>query len=139
MKTAELAGNADEKSRLRSKCKQLLSRAEEIKKLAKWPPKKRTAVLESKRAISKREEIILLEGSRLHGFIFPPWRADPDDSVFVEKTKDGKYTYVLTFPSMKVDLTWAGSLRTSYCLKIRQKTSTTGRDLTTIPMSQMIH
>lgn len=98
MKAAELASNDDEKSRLRGKCKQLLSRAEEIKKSPQWTPKKSKTILESTRAISKREEIILLESSRLHGFIFPQWKSDPDDSVFVEHSSTAKYTYDLHHP-----------------------------------------
>ncbi|CZR54470.1 related to calpain-like protease palBory [Phialocephala subalpina] len=92
MQAAKVARNDDEKSRLRGKCKLLLSRAEEIKKSPQWTPKKSKTVLESKRAISKREEIILLESSKLHGFIFPQWKSDPDDSAFIEKSSTAKYT-----------------------------------------------
>ncbi|KUJ12683.1 cysteine proteinase [Mollisia scopiformis] len=93
MRAAEHASSGEEKSRLRGKCKQLLSRAEEIKKSTKWSPKpkSRPPVLESKRSISKREEVILLESSRLHGFIFPQWKSDPDESIFVGETDAAKY------------------------------------------------
>ena len=87
MKATGLARNDRDKSRLRSKCKQLLSRAEEIKKAREWAPVKKDLTLKapiSERAISRKEELILLEGSKLHGFIFPPWTSDPDDSVFEE-------------------------------------------------------
>ena len=101
MQAAKVASNDDEKSRLRGKCKLLLSRAEEIKKSPQWTPKKSKTVLESKRAISKREEIILLESSRLHGFIFPQWKSDPDDSAFIEKSSTAKYTYSLHHPFLE--------------------------------------
>lgn len=86
MKATKLASNDAERRRLRAKCIELLSRAEEIKKAPTWTPRPVKQIIlkapKSDRSISKREEIILLEGSRLHGFIFPPWTADPDDSVF---------------------------------------------------------
>lgn len=86
MKATKLASNESERRRLRAKCIELLSRAEEIKNAQTWTPQKVKAITlrvpKSERAISKREEIILLEGSRLHGFLFPPWTTDPDDSVF---------------------------------------------------------
>jgi calpain-7 len=86
MKAVKLASNEQERTRLRGKCKQLLARAEYIKKSDTWSPKTtNNSVLKvpaSERAITTTEKIILLEGSKLHGFIFPPWEADPDESIF---------------------------------------------------------
>lgn len=98
LKAIKIADSDQEKARLRGKCKELLSRAEEIKKSTEWPPKQNLGIVlkapSSERSISRSEEIILLEGSKLHGFIFPPWTIDPEDSVFA----DGKiYTYSLPF------------------------------------------
>lgn len=36
----------------------------------------------STRTLSTREQIILLEASRLHGCRFPPWKGPPDASEF---------------------------------------------------------
>jgi hypothetical protein len=86
MKATKLASSDSERQRLRGKCLELLGRAEAIKKVSEWSPKAlKQPILtapRSERQISKREEIILLEGSKLHGFIFPPWTTEPDDSVF---------------------------------------------------------
>ncbi|KAH8602410.1 hypothetical protein B0O99DRAFT_680535 [Bisporella sp. PMI_857] len=86
MKAVRLASSDQERTRLRNKCKDLLSRAEQIKKAAIWPPAKFLgAVLQapvSERAVTRTEEIILLEDSKLHGFKFPPWRSDPEDELF---------------------------------------------------------
>lgn len=112
MKAADLANGADEKARLRSMCKQLLSRAEVIKSSTQWPPRAITTAPQSTRSISKREEVILLEGSRLHGFLFPQWTLDPDDSVFNAMKKPAKYTYSSHYCSRKSDLTHAVSLST---------------------------
>jgi calpain-7 len=102
MKATKLASSDHERARLRTKCKQLLSRAEEIKQLDKWAPKADMAIVlkapESERAISMREQVILLEGSKLHGFIFPPWTSDPDDSVFEYINGSSFYTYMHPHP-----------------------------------------
>ncbi|KAH7360555.1 hypothetical protein BKA65DRAFT_188191 [Rhexocercosporidium sp. MPI-PUGE-AT-0058] len=94
MKATSLASNDPAKARLRGKCKELLSRAEQIKKTDGWTPVKKDASLKapvSQRAISRREEVILLEGSKLHGFIFPPWSSDPDDAIFEEDFNGSPY------------------------------------------------
>ncbi|KAH9222893.1 hypothetical protein DL95DRAFT_354002 [Leptodontidium sp. 2 PMI_412] len=94
MKATGLASNDRAKARLRGKCKELLSRAEQIKKADVWTPVKKDISLKapvSQRAISRREEVILLEGSKLHGFIFPPWSSDPDDAIFEEDFNGSPY------------------------------------------------
>lgn len=100
MKATGLASNDRAKARLRGKCKELLSRAEQIKKADAWAPVKKDTSLKapvSQRAISRREEVILLEGSKLHGFIFPPWSSDPDDAIFEEEFNGSPY-YKYVFP-----------------------------------------
>ena len=49
----------------------------------------------STRALSKKEQIIVLKGSKLHGYVFPPWR-DPFPDDF--DLKDGEpfmYAYLV--------------------------------------------
>ncbi|RDW83169.1 hypothetical protein BP5796_04660 [Coleophoma crateriformis] len=89
MKAAKLAAGDQERSRLRKKCKELLKKAEDIKASQSWTPttgQETLLVPASQRAITRREEVILLEGSKLHGFIFPPWKSDPDDTTFDDGT-----------------------------------------------------
>jgi hypothetical protein len=96
IKATSQASNDQDKARLREKCKQLLSRAEEIKQSPSWTPKIIKELLKapmSERAISRQEEIILLESSKLHGFIFPRWTSEPQDSVF-EEIPEGSSFYV---------------------------------------------
>jgi hypothetical protein len=92
MKATKLASTDVQRARFRGKCNQLLSRAEEIKQTANWVPAVSKEVLlkapVSARQVSKQEEIILLEGSRLHGFIFPPWTNEPAESLFVEQSDE---------------------------------------------------
>lgn len=96
MKITKLASTDMERTRLRGKCKQLLSRAEEIKQMVQWTPAAKKDVLLKApacgRQITRREEVILLEASKLHGFIFPPWTNEPDDSLFGGKPDATSYT-----------------------------------------------
>ncbi len=86
MKAIKHASSDHERAKLRTKCQQLTSRAESIKQAPFWTPwRRKNSSLKapvSQRAISKREEIILLEGAKLHGSIFPQWTSDPDEASF---------------------------------------------------------
>ncbi|KAJ5121808.1 Peptidase C2 calpain domain III [Penicillium atrosanguineum] len=92
MKALRLAP-AEDKKQLDSKCKELLTRAEKIKAAADWQSVARQTVPSlrlpvSKRKLTTREEIIILEGAKLNGFIFPPWERAPLPSEFI--TSDGQ-------------------------------------------------
>lgn len=50
----------------------------------------------SDRTLSTREQIILLEASRLHGCRFPPWKAPPDASEFELGKDQLMFMYVNT-------------------------------------------
>lgn len=88
MKALKIAQTAREKQWLDSKCKDWLSRAEQIKGDKSWKPsgsKAESRVLKepvSKRKLSTREEIIVLESAKLNGFVFPPWNGAPDPQEF---------------------------------------------------------
>ncbi|CAG8297483.1 unnamed protein product [Penicillium salamii] len=90
MKALRLAP-ADEKKQLDSKCKELIIKAEKIKSSADWKsaahagPQKALTLRPpaSSRKLTTREEIIILEGAKLHGFIFPPWTRAPRHDEFV--------------------------------------------------------
>ena len=107
MKASKLASSDQERKRLRTKCQQLLLKAEEIKQSVDWTPGKNKELLlkapSSERTITKREEAILLESSKLHGFVFPPWTSDPDDATF-EETVVGSPSF--TYDSYQVLPGW---------------------------------
>lgn len=46
------------------------------------------------RVLSTREQIILLEASRLHGYRFPPWKTSPDPRDFEPSADHMIFTYV---------------------------------------------
>ncbi|EPQ63734.1 Calpain-like cysteine protease [Blumeria graminis f. sp. tritici 96224] len=68
------------RTRLRSKFKEIVQWAEQVKASKEWTPKLKsnhTTPLRnpiSQREISKREKLILLQGSKLDGFTFPVWK-----------------------------------------------------------------
>ncbi|KAI9646237.1 cysteine protease [Ciborinia camelliae] len=85
MKASKQVTGDAEKARIKRKCNALMLKAEEIKKSSTWPIEVSAVFSKapvSERPLSKHEELILLEGSRLHGFIFPRWISEPDDSIF---------------------------------------------------------
>ncbi|KAH1301617.1 hypothetical protein KXW28_003228 [Aspergillus fumigatus] len=90
MKALSLAATTNDKQSLDAKCKEWLSRAEKIKEAKDWRSAIRVharhaAELEapvSTRTLTTREEIILLEGAKLNGFIFPPWAGPPSLEEF---------------------------------------------------------
>lgn len=104
MQALRLAPHNTEKARLDSKCKELLTKAEALKKenvrpesgaqLAASPSPSRTGLKQptSKRKPTTKEQIILLEGSKLNGFIFLPWKDDPPGDEFV--LKEGQELFV---------------------------------------------
>ncbi|KAA8568507.1 hypothetical protein MFRU_012g00750 [Monilinia fructicola] len=85
MKASKQVTGEAEKARINRKSRALMLKAEEIKKSSTWPIQTRAIFLKapvSERALSKHEQLVLLEGSRLHGFNFPRWNSEPDDSLF---------------------------------------------------------
>ena len=101
MKALKLSTTAKDKQRLDAKCKELLTRAEKIKESKEWHPAthgvpRKTSpsrTLVSTRKLTTREEIILLEGAKLNGFIFPPWVTSPDLGEFEREEGESPYLY----------------------------------------------
>ncbi|KAJ6000426.1 hypothetical protein N7481_000835, partial [Penicillium waksmanii] len=98
MRALRLASPNDKKN-LDSKCKELITRAEAIKSATDWrsaaQPKAATPKLRlptSTRKLTTREEIIILEGAKLNGFIFPPWSRPPAPTEFVAYDENVHFT-----------------------------------------------
>lgn len=99
MKALRLAAAPKDKQTLDAKCKEWLTRAEEIKGTKDW----RSAIPGdngmaqprppvSTRKLATREEIILLEGAKLNGFIFLPWVGAPKPEEF--QLADGRTLFL---------------------------------------------
>ena len=88
MQALRLVFTGSEKARLDSKCKELLTKAERIKEESlrseRYDEPSSPALKQptSKRKLTTREEIIILEGSKLNGFTFPPWKDNPTPEDF---------------------------------------------------------
>lgn len=116
MRALRTSTDQNEKRRLEERCRILLERAERIKTSTlsgrqgrDWAqdtsnqgltplgaPRKPTEPLSS-RELSTREQIILLEGSRLNGFVFPPWKGPPEPCEFELKDGQDRFMYVEWF------------------------------------------
>lgn len=102
MKAIKLTSSGSERERLKLKCMKALARAEEIKQLETWniPANQNevgkrhdlTAPL-SDRTLPTREQVILLESSRLNGFIFSPWTSEPGEELFKPIEGSGFFMY----------------------------------------------
>ncbi|XHF98226.1 hypothetical protein AWENTII_001791 [Aspergillus wentii] len=98
MRALKLTTAPKDKQKLDAKCKELLTRAERIKETKNWKstagdnnaPGLRTPV--STRKLTTREEIILLEGAKLNGFIFPPWVSSPSPEEFEQDRGNRLFT-----------------------------------------------
>lgn len=104
MKALRLSTDPREKKSLDAKCKEYLTRAEQIKhsnggsnglpnSAVKGAARPRREPA-STRTLSNREQIILLENSKLNGFVFPPWSAQPDPEEFELDEEDELFTCV---------------------------------------------
>ncbi|KAF5856093.1 cysteine protease [Aspergillus alliaceus] len=100
MKALRLATVQKDKHALDAKCKEWLTTAESIKESKNWQaaahrhdkvvPEPQLPV--STRKLTTREEIILLEGAKLNGFIFPPWSNPPSPTEFKQLVEEPLFT-----------------------------------------------
>ncbi|RMZ87784.1 hypothetical protein DV736_g4984, partial [Chaetothyriales sp. CBS 134916] len=84
MQALRLASTAAERKRLDAKCKELLHKAERLKLVADGAttPGSESGHPVSARKLTTREQIIILEGSKLNGFVFKPWNKLPVKDEF---------------------------------------------------------
>ena len=106
MKALKVTDSPSERRYLDTNCKKWLGIAEKVKVESNWQLAVSTAArIESSiqkpvstRKLATKEQIIILEGSKLNGFIFPPWKGEPkaeefasekDKSLFVDEPQLG--------------------------------------------------
>ncbi|KAI1980590.1 cysteine protease [Ophidiomyces ophidiicola] len=87
MNALNLTTDPNERKCLDAKCKEYITRAEQIKLLkgstgASANTQRTRKEPQSTRSLSYREQIILLEDSKLNGFVFPPWSGGPGPEEF---------------------------------------------------------
>jgi hypothetical protein len=90
MKAAAEARSSSDRARLRRKCEELITYAEKLKvaQLRGRPSTDQTHC--QMRLIPPSEEAIILQSSRLHGSVFPPWQSEPGQDRF-QRSKDGAF------------------------------------------------
>ncbi|KAH0558636.1 hypothetical protein GP486_004710 [Trichoglossum hirsutum] len=97
MQAMEVAAGNHERDRIKGKCQMLLRTAESLKRAdARQQAEASARALKgpvSSRTLTTKEQIILLEGSKLNGFIFQPWDSDPDPEEFNLRDEEGLFTY----------------------------------------------
>lgn len=99
MQALRLAESPLDRKRIDAKCKELIKRAEDLKLEQDVAPNGKSEVPllkppTSSRKLTTRENIILLEGSKLNGFVFKPWDKEPTDEEFA--LRDGEEPFVDT-------------------------------------------
>ena len=90
LQALHLADHPADQARLRAKCNELLTRSEQLRqdRAQLFDPEKPV----SKRTLTTREKIILVEGSMLNGFRFPIWERAPEPVEF--ELKEGQEQFV---------------------------------------------
>lgn len=109
MQALKLTDSPTDRKRLDSKCKELINRAEALKneKDGLTNDFKDVPLLTiplSRRKLTTRENIILLEGSKLNGFIFKPWDKEPEAQEFVLMPGEQPFTDLPTLALSEVQL-----------------------------------
>jgi calpain-7 len=99
LQALRLADKPPDKKRLDAKVNTLLAQAERLKHGRDARPAGRPAALKkilkeplSTRKLTTRENIILLEGAKLNGFIFKPWTDPPSSDEFSHKDGEQLFT-----------------------------------------------
>lgn len=89
LQALNLADNPTDRARLSAKFNELLTRSEQLKqdRAQLLDPEKPV----SKRTLTTREKIILVEGSKLNGFKFPIWERTPEPVEFELKEGQGLF------------------------------------------------
>ena len=90
LQALKLADNRTDRARLSAKCKELLDRTEQLKGDRSQPIDPEQPI--SKRTLTIREKIILVEGTKLNGFKFPIWENSPGPEEF--ELKSGQEQFV---------------------------------------------
>lgn len=109
MRALKLTDSTSDRKRLDTKCKELITKAESLKakKDGNSNGVKEMPLLVppiSTRKLTTRENIILLQDSKLNGFIFKPWDKEPSPSEFELKPGQDLFLDEPTLPLPKDQL-----------------------------------
>ena len=112
LQALRLTDKPSDRKRLDAKCKELLGQAERLKTKEDAPTRllphrHQGDVLSSPistRKLTTRESIIILEGSKLNGFVFKPWTGAPSADEFVLQPGQQPFTDSTSLPLSSTQL-----------------------------------
>ena len=129
MQALKLSDTPSDRKRLDAKCKLLIIRAEQLKRTQDGRPRAHAPSEPpmSTRKLTTRENIIVLEGSKLNGFIFKPWDKPPPADEFILRIGEDSF---VDSPSLALsdehEESFGGWRRPTEALRLL----TTGKDIT---------
>jgi calpain-7 len=125
MKALQIADTPGDRKRLEAKFKELVNKADHLKSCQELSVKRSTNVYPvSMRKLTTRENIIILEGSRLNGYLFRPWDRPPLQSEFELKNGEDLFTDSSPLPLSQTQLeSFGGWKRPKDALALIQITS----------------
>ena len=129
MQALKLSDTPSDRKRLDAKCKVLINQAEQLKRIQDGRPRANAPSEPpiSSRKLTTRENIIVLEGSKLNGFVFKPWDKPPPADEFVLRTGEQSFVDSPSLPlSDEHEESFGGWRRPTEALRLL----TIGRDIT---------
>jgi calpain-7 len=134
MRALEIASNKDDRKRLEAKFNDLIKKADHLKSCQDLSKKRDTNVQPvSKRKLTTRENIILLEGSKLNGFIFKQWEKPPLNEEFEFQNGEQLFTDSKPLPLSQAQLDSFGGWKRPADALANIQISTDGQLLPTEP------
>ena len=93
MQALKLSDTPSDRPRLDAKCKVLINQAEQLKRTQDGRPRANAPSEPpmSPRKLTTRENIIVLEGSKLNGCVFKPWDKPPPADDFVLRSGEDSF------------------------------------------------
>lgn len=112
LQALRLVDKPSDRKRLDAKCKELLAQAEQlkikqdspVKSVASKSPTDVSSIPVSTRKLTTRENIIILEGSRLNRSIFKPWTGAPSADDFALPPGEEPFTDTTSLPLSSTQL-----------------------------------
>lgn len=138
MRALEIADRPTDRRRLETKFNELIKKADHLKSHQDLS-KKRSSTIQpiSKRKLTTRETIILLEGSKLNGYIFKQWNSPPLSDEFALKDGQDLFADSKPLPLSQTQLESFGGWKRPVDALAKIQISTDGQMLPTDPtMSQ---
>ena len=105
MQALRITKDPEDRKVIDSKCKELIERGTHLKLGQDAAPRRSTTIYPvSMRKLTTRENIIILEGSKLNGFVFKPWDRPPLQDEFALESIDKPFVDSKPLPLSQTQL-----------------------------------